>query len=123
MNHSIARIEAPLGHTHPGKVLQRSNTVYTVVGKIGASLEKIYTRVTVGVGRFVPEKSDVIHQTLLDQIRARFQNPKYLDSNNAIRDMNTLMFVVYKKKLFPKMPESEIIHTQKDLLKLVLYLR
>lgn len=60
---------------------------------------------------------------MLEQIRNRIQNPRYLDSNDAIRDFESLVFVVYRDKLFAGKTEREAYQIRKDLLKFILFLR
>lgn len=61
--------------------------------------------------------------TMLEHIRNNIQNPRYLDTNDAIRDFKSLVFVIHRKKFFAGMTEREIYKTEQELLKFVLFLR
>lgn len=61
--------------------------------------------------------------TMLEHIRKNIQNPRYLDTNDAIRDFKSLVFVIHRKKFFAGMTEREVYKTERELLKFVLFLR
>lgn len=46
-----------------------------------------------------------------------------MDSNDAIRDFESLVFVIYRDKLFVGKTEQETFKIRKDLLKFILFLR
>lgn len=71
----------------------------------------------------MPGRNNPKWSQLLEQIRNRIHNPRYLDTNDAIRDFESLVFVVYRDKLFAGQSDREYYHTRKELLKFVLFLR
>lgn len=76
-----------------------------------------------GFEKLMSGGSDPKWSQLLEQIRTRIHNPRYLDTNDAIRDFESLVFVVYRDKLFAGKSDRENYNTRKELLKLVLFLR
>lgn len=60
---------------------------------------------------------------ILDRVRHRMIDPKYLNTREAIFDFERLIFVVYKEKLLHGKTDEEITNIKRELLHLCLYLR
>lgn len=76
-----------------------------------------------GLEKLISSWNDPKWSQLLEEIRNRIRNPRYLDTTDAIRDFESLVFVVYRDKLFAGKSERECYNLKKDLLKFVLFLR
>lgn len=73
--------------------------------------------------RLIGNRNDQKWSKLLEQIRNRINNPRYLDTNDAIRDFESLVFIVYRDKLMVGKSDREAYQIRKDLLRFTLFLR
>ncbi len=84
---------------------------------------KITENLRGGLEKLTGNHNDPKWSKLLEQIRTRIYNPRYLDSNDAIRDFESLVFIVYRDKLMAGKSDREAYQIRKDLLRFTLFLR
>jgi hypothetical protein len=102
---------------------QAEGTPKSLPKRILAGALSLTSNIKDSLDRLMGSRNDQKWSKLLEQIRNRINNPRYLDTNDAIRDFESLVFIVYRDKLMAGKSDREAFQIRKDLLKFTLFLR